>query len=118
MEPWILWRLLKLAATIAFAGGLAAGTLASAPRDRQVAVYKVATTGFLLSWLAGYAMVQQQQLSLGAPWISASLLSSLLAMGLGAWAVEAPQRRGLALTALVQAPVLLTLWLMVARPGA
>ena len=65
----------------------------SRQRDRQAAAYWIATPGFIGTWVAGYLMAETRLISLGSPWISASMLLSLASLALMVWSVE-KERRG------------------------
>lgn len=107
--------LCKLLSVLALAAGTWGGLAPSRHEDRQRAVYGLATPAFFFTWLFGYAMMKQGGYSMGAPWISASLLTSLGSLLALTWAVErdrpAPRSAALAILGLAA-----TVALMVVRP--
>lgn len=90
METWLLLRLVKFLGMVFFAAGvgLAAGSPTRAGRVRGAWV--VAPLGFVLTWLSGYGMLKVTGASMGAGWVSASMLGSIVAVGAAVWASEAP----------------------------
>ena len=72
--------LCKLLSCLALAAGTWGGVAPNTHADRQRAVYGLATPAFFFTWLFGYVMMKQGGYSMGAPWISASLLTSLLSL--------------------------------------
>ena len=77
---WLTLRFAKYLGVLALAMGAAVGFAPGAETDRQRAVYWLATPGFLLTWIAGWGMAKHYAISLGSPWISISMLASLVAM--------------------------------------
>lgn len=97
MSAWIAWRLIKFLSLSLFAFGLLASATAHARVDRQRAGYGLTLVGFLGSWTAGYGLLKLSGASMGAPWVSASLLGSMVALGAAAAAGSSATRsRGLA----------------------
>lgn len=80
MSAWLIVRLLKYIGMLTFAMGIAGALLPNEQRRRQAAALWLATPGFVLTWLGGYGLTRQLGLSLGAPWISISMLASLLCL--------------------------------------
>jgi len=115
MSALLGWRLVKLSGVILFATGLLGGALSSDETDRRRAVLGFASAGFVLTWIGGWAMARAMGTSLGAPWISASMLLSIAALHLGVSAVEGQPRPARAWAGVVALG--LTLALMVVRPG-
>ena len=107
--------LCKLLSCLALAAGTWGGLTPNTHADRQRAVYGLATPAFFFTWLFGYAMMRQGGYTMGAPWISASLLTSLLSLLALTRAVEqdrpAPITSAVAVLGLVA-----TVALMVFRP--
>lgn len=77
---WVLWRFVKFLGIGLLAMGVVGATLLPDPIQRQRATYALGTAGFLMTWTAGYGLAKLSGTSLGVPWISLSLLLSLLAM--------------------------------------
>lgn len=117
-DPWLLLRFGKLIGVLAFAMGIAVALWGGTPRVRQRAAYGLATSGFLLTALAGFGLARATGASLGAPWISASLLLSLLTLDLTVRSVEPGRAPSGLRTAGILASLAITLALMVWRPGA
>jgi hypothetical protein len=115
MTAWAVWSILKHLAVAALAAGLLGAALLRDEEDRQRAVYALATPGFLGAWIAGYGLLRETGVSMGAPWISASLITSLGALAAAAWSVEAPRRAGAWVAVALFAA---TVAVMVLRPGA
>jgi hypothetical protein len=115
MTLWWTLRLVKWVGLLLLGGGVAGALGQSSLDARRRAVYRLATPGFFLLWLAGFGLARQTATSLGSPWISASLLSSLLMLQALAWSVERPGRERAA-TFLVTLPLAVTLLLMVLQP--
>ena len=110
-------RFLKWAAvllfTIGVAGAVGGGDLAS----RRTSAYWAATPGFLLMWLAGYALARTTGTSLGSAWMSGGMLLSMLALQAVLWGVEREARPRAAVAAVAIAAMLGAVGLMVWKPG-
>ena len=107
-------RILKWVSLCLLGAGHLGGWLSSTHKDRQRAVFWLATPGFGGVWLAGYGLARLQGISMGSPWISNSLLLSLAALQVLVFAVEKPQRRfrlwgGLAFVLLIGTVATMTL---------
>lgn len=118
MEPLLAFRLLKHVGSALFVAGVLGALLPERLVDRQRATYWVATPGLLLSWTAGYGLVRETGVSLGATWISVSMLLSLGVLQLAVWSVERDGRRSVWSGVLAAAGILAILALMVWRPDA
>ncbi|MCX4240522.1 hypothetical protein [Paraliomyxa miuraensis] len=117
-DPWLWLRFFKLVGVLALAMGIAVALMGGTPAIRRRAAYWLATPGFLLTALAGFGLVRATGASLGAPWISGSLVLGLLAVDLAVSSVEPGRSRsGLRAVACVSS-LLAALALMVWRPGA
>lgn len=110
----MLWRLLKFASLALLAAGLA-GQLQAADSETRLRWFnRAALPGFLGLSAAGWMMAKTLGVSMGEPWISATLLLSLLGLwGMLRSAVRAPS---LLSPALSMAGLLASLSLMVLRP--
>lgn len=53
----------------------------------------MATPGFIGVWLTGYLMANTRLISLGSPWVSASMLLSLLSLAVTVWSVERERKK-------------------------
>jgi hypothetical protein len=112
---WLGLRLAKFVGVLAFAMGIA---IAIAPREaqlprrdaklRQRAAHWLVTPGFILTWVTGWGMARVHAISLGTPYISISMVASLIALHETVRAVEPGRppsrwRTGLILVALFAA---------------
>lgn len=117
MDPYLGLRLVKFVGVALFAGGVMLATSPRAQRERLVAAWGLLPLGFGFTWVAGYGLLKATGGSLGAPWVSASMLLSLMSLHLGLLGARPPQRqawRGIAARAALGA----TIGAMVARePG-
>ena len=107
--------LCKLLSCLALAAGTLGGVAPDTHADRQRAVYGLATPAFFFTWLFGYVMMKQGGYSMGAPWISASLLTSLLSLLALTRAVEQDRSAPIA-SAFAVFGLAATVALMVFRP--
>lgn len=82
MDTWTILRLLKFLSVALFAGGVLLSTGARARADRLDAAWTLAPLGFLGAWLSGYGMMKATGVSMGAGWISGSMLASIAALQL------------------------------------
>ena len=117
MSAYLGLRILKWVSLCLLGAGHLGGWLASTHRDRQRAVFWLATPGFGGVWLAGYGLARLQGVSMGSPWISNSLLLSLAAMQMLVFAVEKPERRVRLWGALAMVLLVGTLGMMTLKPG-
>jgi hypothetical protein len=81
-------RFLKWIAMFLLVSGTLAAFTSSRLEDRQRAAYWMATPGFVLTWVIGYIMAEKLMISLGSPWISVTMMSSLAALAITVWSVE------------------------------
>ena len=114
----VLLRLAKLVGVLAFAMGIAVG-LAPSTDDtvRRRAAYWLATPGFLVTWIAGWGMAKMYAISLGRPWISVSMLASLIALHEIIRDVEPGRPRSRVRTTVILLALLISLASMVIRHG-
>ncbi len=82
MDIWLVLRVLKFVGFALFAGGVMLSTGPKSQKERIVAAWGMLPVGFFLSWFAGYGLLKHAGGSLGAPWVSGSMLLSLLALHL------------------------------------
>jgi FtsH-binding integral membrane protein len=114
---WLTLRFAKFVGMLALAMGAAIGLAPGAEQDRQRAVYWLATPGFLITWIAGWGMAKHTAVSLGAPWISVSMLASLVAMHELIRDVEPGRPRSKLRVAVVVLGLLVSVAVMVFRHG-
>ena len=88
MDTWTILRLLKFLSVALFAGGVLLSTGARARADRLDAAWTLAPLGFLGAWLSGYGMMKATGVSMGAGWISGSMLASIAALQLSQLGAE------------------------------
>lgn len=114
----LLLRLTKFVGVLAFAMGIAI-SLAPTTDDsvRRRAAYWLATPGFLLTWIAGWGMAKQYAISLGRPWITLSMVASLIALHELVRDVEPGRPRSTVRTVVILAALLVSLASMVIRHG-
>lgn len=117
MSTWLLLRFVKMAALALLGAGIAGAFLSRDLEERRRAVYALATPGLILTWLAGFGLARETQVSLGSTWISASILVGLGLFQLVVWAVEREGRRTRWVAALAIVALLGAVGLMVAKPG-
>jgi hypothetical protein len=106
---------LKLAAVMAYAGGIVAAFVASLPEERKRAVHQVASPALLATWLLGYVLTLQVGVGLFEAWIAMAFVLSMASNLLLVYCVTR-EKRTAAWFALCIAPVLLVVVLMVFRP--
>lgn len=121
MTLWLVLRLAKFVGVVAFAMGIALALAPTADADmarvRQRAAYWLATPGFIVTWIAGWGMARQYAISLGEPWISISMLTSLVALHETIRDVEPGRPRSRARTAMIVIALFVSLAAMVIRNG-
>jgi hypothetical protein len=115
---WLVLRFAKFVGILAFGMGVGGALLGGEAAQRQRAAYWLATPGFLLTALAGFGLVKATGASLGAPWISGSLLLSLVALELTVRSVEPGRPRSVAHVVGIIVALAAVVALMVWRPGA
>lgn len=115
---WLALRFAKFVGMLAFGMGIGGALLGGEAAQRQRAAYWLATPGFLLTALAGFGLVKATGVSLGAPWISGSLLLSLVALDLTVRSVEPGRPRSVPRAVGTFVALIAVVALMVWRPGA
>lgn len=116
MSIWLLLRFLKFVGVGLFAAGVLGAALLPGQRERQLAAYGAATTGFLATWLAGYGVMKLSDRTLAEPWIGMAMLGSLVALQGAVYAARSATRSPAA-AALAAAALLSSVGVMVARSG-
>ncbi len=117
MSAWVVWRLVKWLGVLLFVAGVFGGVLPSSLEDRRRAVYAVATPGFVLTWLAGWALLRIGGTSMGSTWVSSSLLLSIVSLAAVVWGVETPTRPRRLVALVAMGSLAATVTLMTLRPG-
>jgi hypothetical protein len=113
-----LLRLTKLVGVLAFAMGVAVSLAPStADEIRRRAAYWLATPGFLLTWIAGWGMAKMYAISLGRPWITVSMIASLVALHETIRDVEPGRPRSRMRATVILLALLISLASMVIRHG-
>lgn len=115
-HPLLLFvKLVKLAGVTAYAGGLVAGLVASAADERRRAAHRVAASGLVGTWAAGYLLSVLLGVPLTELWILGGVLfSSASKVALVRSVARERATRGDVFATLV--PFVATLGLMVFRP--
>lgn len=114
----MLYRLvlvLKLAAVMAYGGGLAAAFLASSLEERKRAVHSVASPALLAIWASGYALASMIDVPLTELWILGALVFSCFSQGALVVGV-AKNERGVGTFVAASLPIAVVLAFMVFRP--
>jgi hypothetical protein len=114
---WLALRLAKLVGVIAFAMGIAIAIAPGADRARRRAAHWLATPGFVLTWVTGWGMARLHSISLGAAWISISMVASLIALHETVRAVEPGREPSRWRTGLILAALFVAVAVMVVREG-
>lgn len=117
MSALFLLKLIKWLGVVAFSAGLIGAVLPRDLADRQAAAYWLATPGIVLVWLGGFGLTKLTHISMGSPWLSASMLLSLVALQAVVWGVERAERGRAAVAVVAVVALVATLALMVTRPG-
>lgn len=110
-------RLAKFVGVLAFAMGIALALAPGTATVRQRAAHWLATPGFVLTWVTGWGMGRLQLISLGAPWISISMVASLIALYETVRAVEPGREPSRWRTGLILVALFASLASMVVRHG-
>ncbi|HLT37445.1 MAG TPA: hypothetical protein VK034_14230 [Enhygromyxa sp.] len=114
---WLVLRLAKLIGVIAFAMGIALALGQGPQQVRQRAAYWLATPGFIVTWIAGWGMARMYAISLGRPWITISMVASLIALHEIIREVEPGRPRSKVRVAVILIALLVALASMVIRHG-
>jgi hypothetical protein len=107
-------RFIKFAGIMLYSAGVAGSFASSVPKDRKRAVHTIASTGLLLSWVAGYLLSVLRNVPLTELWVLAGIVTSFGAQALLVRSLKRPPT--LRALALVLVPLTITVALMTARP--
>lgn len=78
MSSYLLWRVLKFVGLALFGSGVLAGLIRD-PDDRARVGFIGATAGWMLSYTAGWGLIQTTAAEMREPWVSAGIVFSLVA---------------------------------------
>ena len=117
MTLWLVLRLAKFVGVIAFAMGVGLALAPGHERVRQRAAHWLATPGFILTWVAGHAMAKMYAISLGRPWITISMVTSMIVLHEIFRDVEPGRPRSKVRTAVILLALFISLASMVFRHG-
>ena len=81
-------RFLKWIALFLLVSGTIGAFTAGRLQDRQRAAYWLATPGFVLTWVVGYAVAEVRGISMASQWISLTMLASIASLTVTVWSVE------------------------------
>ena len=115
MTTYRLLLLFKLVGVVIYAGGLVGSFVATSLADRKRAVHNVASPGLVVTWVAGYLLSTQVNVTLMELWIVGGLLFSIASQLALVRSVARDQRTPAAFAA-AAIPLFLVLALMVFRP--
>lgn len=114
-----LWlHLAKLLAVCALVTGSVGAVLARDLGDRRRFAFALAAPGFGASWLLGFLLAWTVPYSLISTWILVGIALSFFSFQVVLYAVGKDGRRTPLTAALIVAPLLATIGLMVFKPGA
>ena len=117
MGAWWALRLVTWAGFAAWSAG-AIGAVGEGPlATRRQWVYRWATPGFVLLWVAGWGLARASGVSLGAPWITVAMVASLLQLQGMVWAVAREGRGAGWVRVAVGVLFAATVLAMTLRPG-
>ncbi len=117
MTSILLFRFFKYTALLMLAAATAGAFLPEQETTRKRAVYLLGTVGLALTWMAGFGLLRNGGVSMGAPWITGPVLLSIAWFHTLVWSVESPKRRRPLWAGVASALLLTALALMIVRPG-
>lgn len=85
-------RFLKWIAVFLLVSGILGAFMAGGLKDRQRAAYWLATPGFVLTWTLGFAIAETRSISMGSPWVSTTMLATIVGLAVTIWSVEKDRR--------------------------
>lgn len=92
MSLYLFWRVVKMVGIALFGAGCLAGIVRD-PDDRARLGFGASTLGWLLSWTAGWGLLQETSVTMKASWVSAGMLFSLVAFVAAVGAAGAAKTR-------------------------
>jgi hypothetical protein len=116
MELHLVFEVFKWIGVLTFVSGLAGAFLLRDPDQQRQAATWLAAPGMVVTWLGGYALLEDHGFSLRSTWVSGALLITIAQLHLALAAVRTPGRR-LLYGAVAAALLIVTLVLMIERPG-
>ena len=117
MDLYAALRFVKVLAVATLFTGSIGSVLARALDDRRRFAYALAGPGFALTWAAGFALAGVTSTSLLSWWILGAMVLSLFSLQVVLFSVGKDGRRNAVTAALILAPLVATVALMVWRPG-
>lgn len=115
MTVYRLLLVFKFVGVCAYAGGLVASFVATTHADRKRAVHSIASPGLLATWVAGYLLTTQVNVTMTELWILGGLVLSLASQIALIRSLKSATRTVSAFAA-AAVPLILVLALMVFRP--
>lgn len=106
---------IKMLATMVYAGGALAGFMLPTREQRKKAVHMVASSALLVIWIAGYILMNQMSYSFGEAWIHGGFFLSFVAHGVLTSSVKKENRTVPAIIFSVLIAIIVAI--MVFRPG-
>ena len=114
----LLWiKFAKLLAVMLYLAGSVGTAAARAHDDRQRFAYALAGPGFGLTWLLGFVLAGVMGVSYSASWILGALGLSFVSLQATLYVAGQDGRRTAASAAMILAPLVVCVWLMVFKPG-
>lgn len=108
---------MKLLAVIGLFVGTAGVFFTEEHRRQQHAAFALAGPSFGITWVVGFVLAWARNISALTPWIVGAMLLSILSMNAVLYAAGKPGRVNKTTTALAIGPLILSVVLMVTRPG-
>jgi hypothetical protein len=115
MAIYVVLKITKFLALLAYAGGLCAALSAVGPKQHQFFVHRVASPALLVTWLAGYGLSLMTSVPLSELWIAGGLLLSLVSQLALVFSAAKGRRDGVTF-AWATVPLVGVVVLMVTRP--
>ena len=114
---FLVLRFCKLLAVLMLTSGTVGAFVSRDLTDRRRFAHWLAGPGFGLTWILGFVLASVEGVSFGEPWISGSLLLSLVSQHAVLYSVGKEGRRTRTAVALALMPLLATLALMSWKPS-
>lgn len=116
MELHLVSEVFKWVGVLTFVSGLAGAFMLRDPDQQRQAATWLAAPGLVITWLGGYALLEDHSFSLRSTWVSGALLITMVQLHLALAAVRKPALRWV-FGGLAAALLVVTLVLMIERPG-